>query len=163
MTWNPIMTAFDTLRSGRFGHRSPEVRQAAACGALAICADADALAREAVEAVGQNDDQLFSLLEQRDEMLRDLSEHLVMLRLERPTADSPLYAATERAVDDADALLTQVSAALSMSHRVTMELAAKVARRTEEIRSELDAVQRASSAGLGYGAAVGAHLVDRLR
>lgn len=157
------MNAFDTIRSGRFGRRSPEARQAAARGALAICASADALAREAVEVVGQDDDRLFSLLEQRDQMLQDLSEHLVMLRLERPTADSPLYAATERAVDDADALLTEVSAALSTSHRVTMEVAAKVARRTEEIRSELDAVHRASSAGLGYGAVAGAHLVDRLR
>ncbi|WP_309672458.1 hypothetical protein [Gemmatimonas sp.] len=157
------MNAFGTIRSGRFGRRTPEARQAAARGALAICANADALAREAVDAVGQDDDRLFSLLEQRDQMLQDLSEHLVMLRLERPTADSPLYAATERAVDDADALLTEVSAALSTSHRVTMELAAKVARRTDEIRSELDAVQRASSAGLGYGSAAGAHLVDRLR
>ena len=163
MTRNPIMNAFDTLRGSRFGRRGSEVRQTAARGALAICADADALAREAVEVVGHDDDRLFSLLEQRDEMLQDLNEHLVMLRLERPTADSPLYAATERAVDDADALLTEVSAALSMSHRVTMVLAAKVARRTDEIRRELDAVQRASSAGLGYGAAVGAHLVDRRR
>ena len=137
--------------------------EAAARGALALCATADALAREAVGVVGQDDDKLFSLLEQRDEMLRDLSEHLGMLRRERPTADSPLYAATERAVDDADALLTEVSAALSTSHRVTMELAAKVARRTDEIRAELDAVQRASSAGIGYGAVTGAHLVDRLR
>jgi len=160
---NPIMNAFDTIRSGRFGRRGSEARQEAARGALAICASADALAREAADVVGEDDDRLFNLLEQRDEMLQDLSEHLVMLRLERPTADSPLYAATERAVDDADALLTEVSAALSTSHRVTMELAAKVARRTDEIRSELDAVQRASSAGLGYGAAAGAHLVDRLR
>ena len=157
------MNASDSTRGRRFGRRSPEARQAAARGALAICAGADALAREAGEVVGQDDDRLFSLLEQRDEMLQDLSEHLVMLRLERPTADSPLYAATERAVDDADALLAEVSTALSTSHRVTMELAAKVARRTDEIRRELDAVQRASSAGLGYGAATGAHLVDRLR
>jgi len=163
MTRNLIMNAVDTMRGGRLGRRSPEARRAAARDALAICASADALAREAVDVVGQDDDRLFSLLEQRDEMLRDLSEHLVMLRLERPTADSPLYAATERAVDDADAMLTEVSAALSTSHRVTMELAAKVARRTAEIRKELDEVQRASSAGLGYGAATGALLVDRLR
>ena len=153
------MNAFQALR----GRRSPEVRQAAARGALAICAGADALAREAVTVVGQDDDRLFSLLEQRDEMLQGLSEHLVMLRLQRPTADSPLYAATERAVDEADALFVEVSTALSTSHRVTMELAAKVARRTDEIRCELDAVQRASNAGLGYGAATGAHLVDRMR
>lgn len=153
------MNAFHTLR----GRRSPEVRQAAARGALAICASADALAREAVTVVGQDDDRLFSLLEQRDEMLQGLSEHLVMLRLQRPTADSPLYAATERMVDEADALLMEVSTALCTSQRVTMELAAKVARRTDEIRCELDAVQRASNAGLGYGAATGAHLVDRMR
>lgn len=163
MTRHPVVNALDAMRSGRPGHRSHEARQAAARGALAICASADALARHAVDVVGQDDDRLFSLLEQRDEMLRDLSEHLVMLRLERPTADSQLYAATERAVDDADALLTDVSAALSTSHRVTMELAAKVARRTGEIRAELDAVQRASSAGLGYSVATGVPLVDRIR
>ncbi len=157
------MNAVGAIRSSRTGRRGPDSRRAAAHDALAICASADALAREAVHAVGEDDDRLFSLLEQRDEMLQDLSEHLVLLRLERPTADSPLYAATERAVDDADALLTEVSVALRTSHRVTMELAAKVARRTDEIRSELDAVQRASSAGLGYGVATGARLVDRLR
>jgi hypothetical protein len=163
MTRHPVMPAFDPMRGARPGRRSHEARHAAARGALAICASADALAREAVDVVGHDDDRLFSLLEQRDEMLRDLSEHLVMLRLERPTADSPLYAATERAVDDADALLTDVSAALRTSHRVTMELAAKVARRTGEIRAELDAVQRASSAGLGYAVTTGAPLVDRIR
>jgi hypothetical protein len=157
------MSALDTSRGGRFGLRDPEARHAAARGALAICASADAIAREAVDVVGHDDDRLFSLLEQRDEMLQDLSEHLVLLRLERPTADSPLYAATERAVDDADALITEVSAALTTSHRVTMELAAKVARRTDEIRRELDAVQRAGNAGIGYGAAASAPLVDRRR
>jgi hypothetical protein len=44
-----------------------------------------------------------------------------------------------------------------------MELAAKVGRRAEELRSELDAVQRASTAGTAYGMAGGARLVDRLR
>jgi hypothetical protein len=44
-----------------------------------------------------------------------------------------------------------------------MELAAKVARRTDELRRELDAVQRAGTAGIGYGAATGAPLVDRRR
>jgi hypothetical protein len=163
MTQDAVARASGTMPGGRFGRRDPEARHAAARGALAICASADAIAREAVDVVGHDDDRLFSLLEQRDEMLQDLSEHLVLLRLERPTADSPLYAATERAVDDADALLTEVSAALTTSHRVTMELAAKVARRTEEIRRELDAVQRAGNAGIGYGVAAGAPLVDRRR
>jgi hypothetical protein len=157
------MSALDTFRGGRLGLRGPEARHAAARDALAICAGADAIAREAVDVVGHDDDRLFSLLELRDEMLQDLSEHLVLLRLERPAADCPLYAATERAVDDADALLTEVSAALTTSHRVTMELAAKVARRTDDIRRELDAVQRAGNAGIGYGMTAGAPLVDRRR
>jgi len=163
MTQDAVSRASGTMPGDRFSRHHPEARQVAARGALAICASADAIAREALDVVGQDDDRLFSLLEQRDEMLQDLSEHLVLLRLERPTADSPLYAATERAVDDADALLTEVSAALTTSHRVTMELAAKVARRTDEIRRELDAVQRAGTAGIGYGVAAGAPLVDRRR
>jgi hypothetical protein len=157
------MSAIGTLPSDRFSHQPPEARRVAAHSALAICASADEIAREALDVVGQDDDRLFSLLEQRDEMLQDLSEHLVLLRLERPTADSPLYAATERAIDDADALLTDVSVALKTSHRVTMELAAKVARRTDEIRRELDAVHRAGNAGVGYGVAAGTPLVDRRR
>ena len=163
MTRDDVVRTTGTMPSDRLSHHHPEARQVAARGALAICASADAMAREALDVVGQDDDRLFSLLEQRDEMLQDLSEHLVMLRLERPTADSPLYAATERAVDDADALLTDVSVALKTSHRVTLELAAKVARRTDEIRRELDAVHRAGNAGIGYGLAAGARVVDRLR
>jgi hypothetical protein len=163
MTRDAVVRATGTLPSDRLSHVPPEARHEAARGALAICAGADAIAREALDMAGQDDDRLFSLLEQRDEMLQDLSGHLVMLRLERPTADSPLYAATERAVDDADALLTEVSVALKMSHRVTMELAAKVARRSDEIRRELDAIQRVGNAGIGYGVAAGAPLVDRLR
>lgn len=113
--------------------------------------------------VGVDDDRLFSLLEQRDEMLSDLAEQLVVLRAERPTADSPLYAATEKAVDEADDLIAEVCAALSVSQRVTMELAARVARRAAEIRSELDAVQRAGSAGVGYATLSNPHLVDSRR
>jgi len=157
------MSALSTFRLPRFGRRSPDAREIAARDALAICASADALAREATVAVGTDDDRLFSLLEQRDEMLQDLAEHLVNLKHERPTADSALFAATERAVDDADALIASVCAALSSSQRVTMELAARVARRADELRTELDAVQRASSAGLGYASMTTAHSVDRFR
>jgi hypothetical protein len=105
MTQDAVSRASGTMPGDRFSRHHPEARQVAARGALAICASADAIAREALDVVGQDDDRLFSLLEQRDEMLQDLSEHLVLLRLERPTADSPLYAATERAVDDAEVLL----------------------------------------------------------
>lgn len=137
----------------------------AARSALSLCASADALAREVeVEVVSPADDhRLFALLEQREVMLQDLAEQLVVLRLERPTADSALYAATERVVDEADALVVEVCSALATSHRVTVELAAKVAKRSEEIRAELDAVQRASTASVAYGRPAGAQVVDRRR
>ena len=140
-------------------------RTQAARTALALCASADALAREVeVEVSSAADDhRLFALLEQREEMLRDLAEQIVVLRYERPTADSALFAATERVVDEADALVAEVCTAVSASHRITMELAAKVGRRVTELRGELDAVQRASTAGTAYGMAGGARLVDRLR
>jgi hypothetical protein len=140
-------------------------RTHAARTALALCASADALAREVeVEVTSTADDhRLFALLEQRDVMLQDLAEQLVVLRFERPTADSALFAATERVVDDADALVSEVLTAVMSSHRTTVELAAKVGQRAEELRAELDAVQRASTAGTAYGVPSGARLVDRLR
>ena len=147
----------------RFTRRPTPARAEAARQALALCASADAAARAAEDVMGIDDDRLFSLLEQRDEMLRDLTEQLVVLRLERPTADSALFAATERAVDDADAMITDVCAALSTSQRVTMELASRVARRAAEIRAELDAVQRAGSAQMGYATRHAPHVVDSLR
>ena len=147
----------------RFTRRSDPARQEAARQALALCASADAAAREAEQVVGVDDDRLFSLLEQRDEMLRDLAEHLVVLRLERPTADSSLFAATERAVDEADAMIADVCAALTSSQRTTMELAARVARRLTDIRAELDAVQRAGHARIGYATVPTPHLVDSVR
>ena len=151
------------FRMPTFGRRASPARQAAARTALALCASADAAAREAEGIVGADDNRLFSLLEQRDEILRDLAEHLVVLRLERPTADSPLFAATERAVDEADDLIADVCAALTTSQRVTMELAARVERRAAELRLELDAVQRAGSARIGYASRPTPHLVDSIR
>ena len=151
------------MRSASTDHRSP--RAHAARAALALCASADAIAREVeVEvATAADDHRLFALLEQRDVMLQDLAEQLVTLRLERPTADSALFADTERVVDEADALVAEVCSAVTTSHRVTVELAAKVGRRAEELRGALDAVQRASTAGVAYGVMGGAHLVDRRR
>lgn len=157
------MTALSGIRMPRFARRASPERQDAARQALAICANVDAAAREAERVLGIDNDRLFSLLEQRDEMLRDLAEHLVVLRLERPTADSPLFAATERAVDQADDLITEVCAALTMSERVTMELAARVSHRAAEIRAELDAVQRAGSARVGYATHEAPRMVDSRR
>lgn len=140
-------------------------RNHAARTALALCASADALAREVEVEVSSAADEhrLFALLEQREVMLQDLAEQLVVLRAERPRADSALFAATERVVDEADALVADVCAAVTTSHRITLELAAKVSRRAEVLRSELDAVQRASTAGTAYGVAAGARLVDSRR
>ena len=147
----------------RFTRRPSPARQEAARQALAICASADAAARAADQVVGVDNDRLFTLLEQRDELLRDLAETLVVLRLERPTADSPLFAATERAVDEADALIDEVCAAVAVSERVTMELIARVAQRAAEIRAELDSVQRAGSARIGYGTLEAPRMVDSRR
>lgn len=140
-------------------------RTQAARTALSLCASADELARalEVEVTSAASEHRLLALLEQRDEMLQDLAEQLVILRTERPTADSLLYAATERVVDEADALIAEVCSAVSTSHQITLDLAAKVARRTEEIRAELDAVQRASVASVGYGAMAAPRLVDRFR
>ncbi len=138
-------------------------RAKAAHEAIRICTNADALALVAGAAVGVDDDHLFSLLEQREQMLTDLSEQLLTLRLERPTADSLLFAATERLVDDADALVSDVCAVLSSTHRTTMALAKRVADRAAELRAELDSVQRAGSAGMGYAAFSLPHQVDRVR
>jgi hypothetical protein len=143
--------------------RTRTARELAARKALALCANADAAAREAESVVGLDDARLFSLLETRDEILRDLAEHLVALRMEPPTADSVLYAATERAVDDADDLISDVCAALTTAQHVTMELAARVARRSSEIREELDAVQRAGSARIGYATRPTPRVVDSVR
>lgn len=138
-------------------------RQDAAQRAVAICRTADDMAREATAAVGVDDDRLFSLLEQREQMLADLAEHIVSLRLERPTADSPLYASSERVVDEADALVTEVCDALSAAHRTTMTLAVRVAERAAELRAELADVQRASNAGMAYAGVTAGMQVDRLR
>jgi len=144
------MNARPSSRLLGFGRRLSGGRERAAREALTLCESVDALARDADASLGVDDDRLFSLLEQREQMLADLVEHVVTLRLERPTADSPLFAATERVVDDADALVTEVCTALTRSHRATMVLALRVSERVKALRAELAAVQRAGSAGIGY-------------
>lgn len=138
-------------------------RELAARRAVALCRDADVMAREATASVGVDDDRLFSLLEQREQMLADLAETLVSLRYQRPTADSPMFASTERVVDDADALVTEVCDALTAAHRATMSLAVRVSERAAELRAELADVQRAATANTGYGSLVSGLQVDRVR
>jgi len=151
------------VKGAVLGVSSREAREQAARRAVAICRDADAMAREATTSVGVDDDRLFSLLEQRELMLADMAEHIVALRLERPTADSPMYAASERVVDEADALVTEVCEALSAAHRATMTLAVRVSERAAELRAELAQVQRAANASTGYGTLTTGPRVDRVR
>ncbi len=157
------MNARPSFRLPGFGRRPAGERERAAREALAICESADALARDADESLGVDDERLFSLLEQRDRMLADLAEHVVTLRFERPTADGTVFAATERAVDDADALVTEVCTALTKSHRATMALAMRVSERAKALRAELAAVQRAGSAGIGYAMLPTPRQFDNLR
>ncbi|MCE2901308.1 MAG: hypothetical protein ACK6DP_05685 [Gemmatimonas sp.] len=140
-------------------------RSAVAREALALCAGADALAREAESVIASrtNEDRLLAVLERRDELVQDLAEQLALLRFERPRADSPLLADTERLVAAADAVVDEVCAAVSATQRRTLDLAARMARRTEEIRAELDEVQRAVTASVGYGIGSAPHFVDRVR
>ncbi len=157
------MSARPSVRIPGLVRRPTVERERAAREALAICDSADALARDAGASLGIDDDRLFSLLEQREQMLADLAEHVVTLRLERPTVDSPLFAATEQVVDDADALVTEVCTALTKSHRATMALAVRVSDRANVLRAELAAVQRAGSAGVGYALLPTSHQLDNLR
>jgi hypothetical protein len=138
-------------------------RKAAAQQVLSVCAGVDAVTAEAHAALGIDDDRLFALLETRDQMLQDLAEHLAVLQHTKPTADNPLLAATERAVDEADALIASVCEAVATSQRATMELASRVAQRVETLRDALAQAQRASHAGSAYGLAGQARLVDLRR
>lgn len=138
-------------------------RRAAAERVLSACAGVDAVTAEAQAVFGLDDDRLFALLETREQMLQDMAEHLAVLQYTKPTADNPLIAATERAADDADALLTSVCDALATSQRATMGLAARVAQRVEELRTAIANTQRASHAGSAYQALGQPRLVDRRR
>ena len=157
------MIPIAATRNPRTRRSCSVMRIKAAREAIRICESADALAREASGVVGVDDDRLFSLLEQREEMLADLSEQLLTLRLERPTADSPLFSATERMVDDADELVADVCAVLTASQRATMALAVRVSERAAELRLELQSVQQAGNANIGYSVFAASHQVDRLR
>lgn len=151
------------MRLPRLTPRIPWRRSDAAREALAICANADAMAREAMQCVGGNDARLFELIERRDEILQTLAEHIVSLKLERHPADSPLLAASERAADEGDELVEAVWTALDVSQRTTMALAARVATRVAELRAELATAQRAGSVQMAYAPHPGAMQLDSVR
>lgn len=150
---------------------SPTVRAAnhhrsfqdAAHQAIALCLSADRLAEAASALPIADEHRLFALLEEREVIMQDLAEQLTVLQNSRPTADSALLTLTEQMVDEADALVADVCAALRNSRSQTVLLAGKVARRVSEIRHELNKIQRASQASVGYAAAPIGRLVDRLR
>jgi hypothetical protein len=143
--------------------RSRATRAHAASEALSICQGADGIAQAATAAIGVDDERLFALLEQRERMLAGLAEHIVTLKLNRTSADDPLFAASERVVDDADAVVARVCEALSSSHRTTVALAMRVAERVAVLRDDLANVQRAGNAGSAYAAMSPVHQVDRFR
>ena len=151
------------MQLSRLTPRVPWRRNDAAQQALAICATADAMAREALQCVGGNDARLFELIERRDEILQTLAEHIVSLKLEKHSADSPLYASSERAADEGDDLVEAVWSALDVSQRTTMALAARVATRVAELRAELAVVQRAGSVQMAYLPHAGAQQLDSRR
>lgn len=144
------MRFIDQPRMGPTRRPDPTHARTAARKALELCANADALAREATAAIETDELRVLTLMEQRDEMLQDLTEHLVTLKQARPTADNPLFAHSAQVLDEADALIAEVCTALDRSQRATVELLSRLARRSDELRAELDAVQRAGNAGLTY-------------
>lgn len=144
----------------------PESRaaaEAAAQEALAVCEGADRIAEHAWNAVGVDDERLFSLLEERERMLAGLADHITTLKRQRHSADGGKVAASERVLEETDAVVARVCEALSASQRTTMALAVRVADRVAELREELATVQRAGSAGLGYATLGGSPHVDRVR
>lgn len=110
-----------------------------------------------------DDPQRFAgLLAQRDDVLALLNDHLITLRLERPTADGPAYLGAERAADTADDLIMQVRESLEASLAATAVLTARVAERAAELREEIAAVNRAGFAQHAYSAQLsGSHLDSR--
>ncbi|MDQ6612149.1 MAG: hypothetical protein M3Y64_06925 [Gemmatimonadota bacterium] len=100
---------------------------------------------------------------QRDDVLALLNDHLLVLRLERPSADSPHYAGAERAADTADDLIMHLRECLEASASATAVLTARVATRAGELRQEIAAVNRAGSAQHAYGPSNMSSHFDSLR
>ena len=141
--------------------RASSARAAAAREALALCETFDSLGHAA--AVNVHDaSRMQELLAQRDDVLALLNDHLLALRLERPSADGPEYAGAERAADTADDLIIQVRETLEASLAATTALIGRVVERATELRTEIAAVNRAGSAAQAYGPhSYSAHLDSR--
>ena len=142
--------------------RASSARAQAARDALALCETFNSLGHAAAINV-QDSARLSELLQQRDDVLAELNEHLLVLRLERPSADGPQYAGAERAADTADDLVMQVRESLEASVAATSVLTARVAERASELRQEIAAVNRAGSAQNAYGVKTQSGQFDSLR
>ena len=114
-----------------------------------MCQTFDQLAYDAVSSI-DDPERFADLLTQRDDVLAMLNDHLITLRLERPSADGPQYAGAERAADTADDMIIQVRESLEASLAATSVLTARVAERAAELREEIAAVNRAGTARHAY-------------
>ena len=142
--------------------KASAARAVAAREAMTLCETFNSLGHAAASSF--HDSTRFSeLLAQRDDVLALLNDHLITLRLERPSADGPQYAGAERAADTADDLIMQVRESLDASVSATAVLTARVAERASELRQEIAAVNRAGSAQHAYGSHTTSGQFDSLR
>lgn len=143
------MTSSAAHRIVASARKASSARAAAARETFLLCQTFDQLAYDAVSSI-DDPERFADLLAQRDEVLALLNDHLITLRLERPTADGPLYAGAERAADTADDLIVQVRESLEASIAATSVLTARVAERAAELRQEIAAVNRIGTARHAY-------------
>ncbi len=129
--------------------KASSARAAAAREAFLLCQTFDQLAYDAVGSI-DDPDRFAGLLAQRDDVLAMLNDHLITLRLERPSADGPQYLGAERAADTADDMIIQVRESLEASLAATSVLTARVAERAAELREEIAAVNRVGTARHAY-------------
>ena len=129
--------------------KASTARAAAAREAFLLCQTFDQLAYDAVSHI-DDPERFADLLAQRDDVLAMLNDHLITLRVERPSADGPQYAGAERAADTADDMIIQVRESLEASLAATSVLTARVAERAAELREEIAAVNRAGTARHAY-------------
>jgi hypothetical protein len=156
MAMRPVQRIVASVR------RATTARAAAAREAAALCRTFDQLAYEAV--VNIDDPTRFAeLLAQRDDVLALLNDHLVVLRVDRPSADGPEFAGAERAADTADDLILEVRESLEASLAATNVLTARVAERAAELREEIATMNRGGTAQLAYVSQQQATLLDSRR
>ena len=142
--------------------KASSARAAAAREAFLLCQTFDQLAYDAVSTI-DDPERFADLLAQRDDVLAMLNDHLITLRLERPTADGPLYVSAERAADTADDLIMQVRESLNASLAATSVLTARVAERAADLREEIAALNRVGTARHAYASQQNAVHLDSRR